>query len=194
MKKLGNIVTDSNYDFGVKYNIVNDKANIIEGIPTIVFGWKIAKEEFGANILRPKISDGLFWGFSNKEKRNRFNESFAFFERYCTKHLLSFVKYNFINLITISDDERRLLSSKPKSSKQIKAYIDGDMVYFCFDDEQTVYGISLLDADYRGLDRNRIMLYLFPKEKTKKISNSDVIDNGLNSIFKEKKYLIPYMA
>ena len=73
MKFIANILTDKPFTNAELYNVVSDKNNLIDGIPTLVIGWEYTKKMFNnANILDWEIDRNTYWTYGKREKRNKY--------------------------------------------------------------------------------------------------------------------------
>jgi hypothetical protein len=57
----------------------------------------------------------------------------------------------------------------------------------------TVYGISLSDIQYLGINKNRILRLLNSNSSNIIVENHDFLSKKMRQIIKEDKILIPYL-
>ena len=111
MKYIANILTNRKFSDCTLYNVVLDKKDLIEGIPTLVIGWEYTKKNFSeANILDWRIDNKTFWTFGNRERRQRYEETIIKFRKYVINNLVKSIKYKYISLIHKDENHYRLNS------------------------------------------------------------------------------------
>lgn len=161
MKILGNILTCGNFSGDSWCNVVENKSNIIETLPTLVIGWDLAKKTYPtASVLDWKINETTFWTFGNRERRHVFEKNVDEFKKMCLEKVISDTKYVFHNVLIATDDENKCFLDKLKSAKSGICSVLNDMAYFSLDNENTVYGLSCRDLEYLGKSKHNFFIWL----------------------------------
>jgi hypothetical protein len=190
MKFVANILTNRIFnDDSELYNVVSTKKELIEGIPTLVIGWEYTKKLYpNANILNWEIGDDIFWTFGNRERRQRYEETLIKFRKYAINKFVKSIRYKFISFI--NDDGynaiRIILSNKINSN----IYIYNDMIYITDIIGKVVYGFSLKEYDYIGMDRKELLKDIFTS-KNNIIDTKDTLSLEIKIALKNHNYVIP---
>lgn len=192
MKKIANILTDGLFENDGLYNVVKEKEDLIEGIPTLVIGWEKTKKLFpSACIIEWKISDDTYWTWGNRERREVQERDLARFRRIAIKEFLTTIKYVFFNVMVSSDMmiEKFLSSLRDERAKYI--FIYNDMIYVYYSGNNNIIGVSLCDVDYIGMDRKVFFRALYGGKNN--VLVKDEIPFKLRNEFKNKSYMFPYL-
>ena len=100
MKFIANILTDKPFTNAELYNVVSDKNNLIDGIPTLVIGWEYTKKMFNnASILDWEIDRNTYWTYGKREKRNRYEENLERFRQMSITRFIKSVNYRYSNIL-----------------------------------------------------------------------------------------------
>lgn len=196
MKKIANILTTSKKvshfnDFEC-YNIVSKKEDLIDGLPTLIIGWKLVNELYDSfDILSWKITDNVYWTFGKRERAEKYESDIIEFEKMIFNNLSDKVKYIFINIFT--DEELKKEVFKKIKDKNISktCYIENDMLFIHFDDD-VVYGLSLRDIDYEGKDRKKILSLVYAESTV--VKNKEFLPYDVRIRLLNIPYIIPYIA
>lgn len=162
MKCIANILTNKPFEDSELYNVTGDSDSLIEGIPTLIVGWEYTKNvRPDANILTWEIDKDTYWTFGKREKRNRYEDCVKKFRELAIKRLIESVKYRYINLLTVDEEEKRAYMGMIRGEKTMYVYICNDMVYVYDDDTREVTGISLRDIIYAGKNPKAILSEIY---------------------------------
>lgn len=190
MEYIANILTNRKFSECELYNVVSDKKDLIEGIPTLVIGWEYTKKKFPeANILDWQIDNKTFWVFGNRERRQRYEETIIKFRKYVINNLVKSIKYKYISLIH-KDENHYRLNSLFKNECELNIYIKNDMIYIASNDKKIVYGVSLKECDYLGIDRKEVLKRIY-QSKNNIINTKDSLSVEIKSDLRNHDYIIP---
>lgn len=182
MNFIGNILTDEQMDHIGPFNITDMEGSLIKGIPTLIIGWERTRKLYPeVSIINWEIESGVtYWTFGEMEKRDRYERDLNRFVEVCVDDVLSRITYIPINLLI--DNTDKCVSVLSESTR---TYVSGTMVY-SYDGLGTVYGVSVDEAKYIGLDIARFI-----------DRNKTILDDGaygkVKAMFRNKKYVIPYI-
>lgn len=192
MRYIANILTNEHFENYPYFNIVDNKDNIIKGLPTLIIGWELTKSLFpNASILDWKINEEWFWTFGRKIRRNRYESDIIRFKKMIFEIVLKSINYEFMDILTMTIDEKKSFCNFIKSNGVKISVIRNDMVFILCEETKNVYGVSLRDIDYKGDDRKQFLkiLYKYTNVITEKI---DIPYESRNLIL-SNQYIIPYI-
>lgn len=194
MKYIANILTNKKFNDNTLYNVVDCKENLIENIPTLVIGWEYTKKMFkNANILNWEIDENTFWTYGNRERRSKYEENLENFKNLALTRLVKSIKYEFLNLLTITKEDREKLCSLVVGGN-INIHINNDIIYILKPETSIVIGISLRDVDYMGKDRKEFLSYFYKNKDNNIISLTDTnIPYDIKNTLYKHSYAIPYL-
>lgn len=194
MKYIANILTNKKFNDNTLYNVVDCKENLIENIPTLVIGWEYTKKMFkNANILNWEIDENTFWTYGNRERRSKYEENLEKFKNLALTRLVKSVKYEFLNLLTITKEDREKLCSLVVGGN-INIHINNDIIYILKPETSIVIGMSLRDVDYMGKDRKEFLSYFYKNKDNNIISLTDTnIPYDIKNALYKHSYAIPYL-
>lgn len=194
MKYIANILTNKKFNDNTLYNVVDCKENLIENIPTLVIGWEYTKKMFkNANILNWEIDENTFWTYGNRERRSKYEENLENFKNLALTRLVKSIKYEFLNLLTITKEDREKLCSLVVGGN-INIHINNDIIYILKPGTSIVIGISLRDVDYMGKDRKEFLSYFYKNKDNNIISLTDTnISYDIKNALYKHSYAIPYL-
>jgi hypothetical protein len=192
MKFIANILTNKPFpDEGI-FNVVSDKANLIEDIPTLVIGWEYTKLNYPqANILEWQIDKTIYWTFGRREKGERYEEAIRKFKELSFKYLKGNIRYEYINLLTKDKGIESLITILTYNN--IKVFISDDMLYLFLDGVQTVYGISIKEYEYLGGSKKQLFNILYSYNNITIVTTNDDIFSEIKPFLKNSKYIVPYL-
>lgn len=196
MKFIANILTNRKFNDCEFYNVVSKKEDLIENIPTLVIGWSFTKELYpDANIITWEIDNNTYWMFNNRERGQKYDEMLKKFRELVIKKFIKSIHYKFFNILTEDYKENNTsLDFMLENCDNLKIYINNDIVYAtceCINqDESWVYGFSLRDYDYLGIDRKKIFNKIY-KSGAKIIDNKDTVSWSIRDSLKNHIYVIP---
>jgi hypothetical protein len=194
MKYIANILTDKKFTDSELYNVVNSKDKLIGDIPTLIIGWGYTKKMYPeANILDWKINDNIFWTYGKREKRNKYEENIDKFKKLSINKFIKSVKYQYYNLLTISEEEKRYIISLLCRDYKTHIYINCDMVYIFDDENNIVIGFSLRDIDYINNSRKKMFNIILRNKNNNVIDIKDTLSYDMKISLNECKYVIPYL-
>jgi hypothetical protein len=194
MKYIANILTDKNFTDSELYNVVSSKDKLIGDIPTLIIGWGYTKKMYPeANILDWKINDNIFWTYGKREKRNKYEENIDKFKKLSINKFIKSVKYQYYNLLTISEEEKKYIISLLCRDCKTYIYINCDMVYIFDDENNIVIGFSLRDIDYINNSRKKMFNIILRNKNNNIIDIKDTLSYDMKISLNECKYVIPYL-
>lgn len=196
---IGNIIT-SDIDNAIPdyVNVVNNKDDIINNLPTLSVGWFKTKEMFGLpnlDVQNKIIDKNIYWTFSKYEKKDIYTEDLNKFYKEIINQLKIKVNYNFISLV----------NCKYKNIKKLIKYIDNneDKIIYVYNyrmvyiyNKNNVYGISLDEVEFIGLNKEKILKRLYKNVNHNfRCTDSEIMimNNDLINDLKENIMLIPYI-
>lgn len=194
---LGRIITKSKTVDTIDFvDITSDKSLVTQNcdIPTLVIGKKNAEEIFGSeniHFLDRKISNNVYWTFAKTERRNEYERDLRDFNNLIISRLNKSIKYKFINIFTESlstiKDFIKLISSN--TFKVV--YISNLQLYVYYDN--VVYGMSLLDLNYIGIKKNKVIDKLKSNPYNKIVMNDYFLTRTMKKCINNSKILVPYV-
>lgn len=195
MKFIANILTDKPFTNAELYNVVSDKNNLIDGIPTLVIGWEYTKKMFNnASILDWEIDRNTYWTYGKREKRNRYEENLERFRQMSITRFIKSVNYRYSNILIADDDEKKHIFSLLDNDKDVLyAYLSNDMVYLFDNIDNSVIGFSLRDIDYLGKDRKRVLSKIYYNKNVQLIDIKDCLTWETKNALRNCSYVIPYL-
>ena len=194
MRYIANILTEKKFSDYELYNVVNDKASLIDGIPTMVIGWEYTKKMFPeANIVDWIIEDGIYWTFGNREKRSVYEERMAKFKELAIDSFIKSINYRFISVITSKKEEIADFIGKVETEGGTTAYYTNGFVYVYIPSSCVVYGLSLREMDYVGKNPKMFLSLLAKEENVSMVSAGENLSNEVRYSFRNRDYIIPYI-
>lgn len=146
-----------------------------------------------ANILDWKINDNIFWTYGKREKRNKYEENVEKFKKASINKFIKSVKYQYYNLLTISEEEKKYIISLLCRDCKTYIYINCDMVYIFDDENNIVIGFSLRDIDYINSSRKKMFNIILRNKNNNIIDIKDTLSYDMKISLNECKYVIPYL-
>ena len=97
---VGNIITSSIIKED-NFKICNDLESINPSIPTLIVGWKNAKEliKEEISILHKKINSNLYWTFSQKERKVDYDKDIVDFKKICYNRIGNNIPYVYLDIL-----------------------------------------------------------------------------------------------
>lgn len=156
-------------------------------LPILISGWTKVKELYPKQkITNKKISNNIFWTFSEKEKRTENLNDIINFKKHCIDTLNSKYKYYFLNPFDIKFSHlKNLIDRINKTSGEKICFFDGKHFFVLI--ENYIFGINIDFLEYTKISSKKIKNWL--KLKNFKIFEDSDIFN-IEDI-SNKKYLIP---
>lgn len=179
--KIGNIVSNTPLKVGEEFNIVDSLDDIIEGIPTLIVGHSIVKENFGEdlNFVEREV-DGIFWTFTMDELKKHHIIDLDIFIEHCFQHSVENINYIFVDPIQYSRKKMKKIIDKIKSIDEPISYLSEKNMLYIFG-ENLIFGIDLKLIKYLGIDDNKI------KSRAKSMSKAFL--EGSEILIEYKNYL-----
>jgi hypothetical protein len=192
---IGRIISNKeNIDTLDFVDVTKNIGSIDNFIPTLIIGKKKADEIYGKEnikVLDKKITDNVSWTFDKVERRNEYERDLKAFNDSLIKTIKKNIKYEFFNIYIEPISRIKKLISFIKSPKIKYIYIFNDHIYMYYNN--IVYGISLSDIQYLGINKNRILRLLNSNSSNIIVENHDFLSKKMRQIIKEDKILIPYL-
>lgn len=192
MTYIANILTKSKSGFCSLFNKTCSIHGLIDGIPTLIVGWEFTKEMYpDADILNWKINDNVYWTFGNRERRNVYEERLADFTSMAADRFSSSVRYEYINLLTADECEKKKILDMMDARDRTAYMIKNDIVYL-YNGDGVVIGFSLRDIRYKNRKTDNVLHRISVNDANEKI-DTDTIDNEILFRFKNRIYLMPVL-
>lgn len=191
---IANILTaNKKFDTLDFINKIYNKDEINPNIPTLIIGYKNAKDYCGDNfnILKKQISDNVYWTFSKTEKRIEYDNDLEEFYRLVFKTIVKNIKYTFFNIFTFSLTKKKSLINFINSKKTKYVYIVDDFIYILHGNK--VVGLSLYDIEYLGIEREKILSRLKDNKSNIFIENTKFLSYKIKKYIGDNNILIPYL-
>lgn len=192
---IGRIISNKeNIDTLDFVDVTKNIGSIDNFIPTLIIGKKKAEEIYGKEnikVLDKKITNNVSWTFDKVERRNEYERDLKAFNDSLIKTIKKNIKYEFFNIYIEPISRIKKLISFIKSPKIKYIYIFNDHIYMYY--KNIVYGISLSDIQYLGINKNRILRLLNSNSSNIIVENHDFLSKKMRQIIKEDKILIPYL-
>ena len=195
MKELGYIVCDKplkRMNLCLKVIGLSDFKERDITMPTLIVGWENAKLLLGEkfNILENKVNDTLYWCFYKNEKRTIYDRVMNEFIRNIVLNLHKQIPYKSINIFRLDkSDVKNLLKSFYEIEQTV--FISDKTIYVY--NKKLIYGISIEELEYFGIRKERIINILMKFDKTKVFLDEKQLDYTVRYMFKDFKYLFPYL-
>ena len=194
MNIIANILTDKKFVTGDDYNVVNDRKDIKDGLPTLVIGWEFTKSQYpDVDITDWKIDENTFWTFGSREKRNEYDMRLEKFNSLVVDRVVKSVEYCPFNLITSSKDEKVEVYKKIDSPAEKYIYYSDNMAFIYFPNMKVVFGIYLRELDYIGKNVKQFLSKLeeSPNHTLLNIKASENIPNYMWKVLRNRQYVVP---
>ena len=148
MRYIGRIITNTKIDDVSEFIEVTEDSSSIVGnetkIPTLIVGYKRAQEICGdVKILKRKIGKNLYWTFSKRERRVDYDQDIVTFQKTVSDFLLKCCKYEYVDVMTCSEETRNTLVGKVLDAGMHKVIYESPTMYYMYvPSEGKVYGVS----------------------------------------------------
>lgn len=156
-----NIVSTSNrVDFGFKFNKCKSMEEIDKSLPTMVIGYKLAKETIkGFNILTKCYPEqNVRWTYLKTEKRTDYDKDLNAFQNNVIKDITNKVKYKLVDVIKLNTEEKEIIWKKFLSDNKKTIYDYYNKFLFVYvKEENIVYGLPLTTCRYLGKNTDKIL-------------------------------------
>ena len=192
---IGRIISkNKNIDTLDFVDVTENIGSIDNFIPTLIIGKKKAEDIYGKEnikVLDKKITDNVSWTFDKVERRNEYERDLKAFNDSLIKTIKRNIKYEFFNIYIEPISRIKKLISFIKSPKIKYIYIFNNHIYMYYNN--IVYGISLSDIEYLGINKNRILKLLNSNSSNIIIENNDFLSKKMKQTIKDDKILVPYL-
>lgn len=175
-------------------DVTDNHGSIDNFIPTLIIGKKKAEEIYGkekVKVLDKRITHNVSWTFDKIERRNEYERDLKEFNDSLIKTVRKNIKYDFFNIYIEPLSRIKKLISFIKSPKVKYIYIFNNHIYMYY--QNIVYGISLNDIEYLGINKKRILRLLKTNNSNIIIENNDFLSPKMKQIIKDDKILVPYL-
>ena len=192
MRKIANILTKNLFNDKIFYNVVDNKSDLIAGLPVLCVGFDFTKKNYpNFDRINMKIDNMTSWTYGPREKRNIYESRLKSFIDFSIKEFESKIDYEYVNVVSdgICSDKFNLVTGiVNKSQDKPVSFIYNGVVYI-YDNNYKVYGISIREMQYIGEDVKPFLKNLY--QHTNVVTNKDSIPLDVRILFNGKDYLIP---
>jgi len=191
MRKIANILTKNLFNDKIFYNVVENKNDIIRGLPVLCVGVDFTKKNYpNFNRINMKIDELTSWTYGPREKRNIYESRLKLFISDAIEKFKSNINYRYVNVI-VDKDSKEFSTVKEMSNsgdKKVISFIYNGVIYM-YDNINTVYGVSIREMSYIGIDVKSFLRNMYLN--TTVITNKDSIPLDVRILFNGCDYLIP---
>ena len=193
MKYIANILTNSKLDISSFFHITSNFEEIDKTLPTLIIGWGEVKKLFPEqNILKNEIEENLYWTFSKREKRYKYEQDLENFIKKVTDNINNKINYHFFNYL-LANANKRVSFINYINKGFCSIYYNSRFLYiYCIKDEITL-GISLKDLNYIGINSKDFINSLLNQNNNIICDNLKCIDNNLFNLIKDNVKIIAYL-
>ena len=193
MQPIANILTKNLFSDKTLYNVVEKKDDLIEGIPTLCVGLEMTKKNYpNFNLLDMNIDEMTKWTYGPREKRNVYESRLSKFIFDSKIKFVKGIKYIYVNILTEgfkSDNFLRVKYLITNTDIKTTSFINNGVVYLYDKDSNTVFGVSIREFSYMGVDSNAFLRLVY--KNTRVISGKDSLPLDIRILFSDYKYAIP---
>ena len=175
-----------------------DDIRITNEIPTLIVSKKLAEKLYGkenVKVLNKTICENIFWTYSKMENRLQFENEIKNFRDNVTKSIFENIHY--VNFSIFIEPLHRIKDFIRFLNNSTKKYIflENDQLYIYANNSKvsSIVGLSLLDCEYIGIDKKKILMKINSKKNNVLFTRKHIVDYNLKQITNEKKYIIPYL-
>jgi hypothetical protein len=155
MKKIANIVSQTNITVSNLFNVVKTMDECIHGLPTLVMDYDYINKNYpDFDILEFEIIPNLYWTFSRRQKRDKHDEDLQIFINKVYSDLLKGVTYFYLDFINYQYKTIIRAIRKIYNFNKIFVYEYNEMLYIYVDN--IVFGIDLKLLRYMGFNTEKI--------------------------------------
>ena len=193
MQPIANILTKNLFSDKTLYNVVEKKDDLIGGIPTLCVGLEMTKKNYpNFNLLDMNIDEMTKWTYGPREKRNVYESRLSKFIFDSKIKFVKGIKYIYVNILTEgfkSDNFLRVKYLITNTDIKTTSFINNGVVYLYDKDSNTVFGVSIREFSYMGVDSNAFLRLVY--KNTRVISGKDSLPLDIRILFSDYKYAIP---
>jgi hypothetical protein len=155
MKKIANIVSQTNISVSNLFNVVTTMDEIIHGLPTLIMDYEYVNKHYpDFDIMDISLGNNLYWTFSRRQKRDKHAEDLDFFINKVYIDLLKGVSYFYLDFINYENKTIRRAIKKMINFKTMTTYAHGEMLYIY--GENLVFGVDLKLLKFMGYNVDKI--------------------------------------
>jgi hypothetical protein len=193
MKYICNIVTKSKIDYSKFFKVTSNFSSIDTSIPTLIIGWSLVKDLYpNQSILENKITDNIYWTFSKREKRYKYEDDLNKFIKLVLNHIEIKSNYIFYNYILSSYQRKNSFLDYIKN-RQCSIYYNSRFLYIYVISDGVTIGISLNDLNYIGIEPQFFIKKISSNPETIICSNLQCIDQDSYFLIKDNTKIIAYL-
>lgn len=193
MQPIANILTKNLFNDKVLYNVVDKKCDLIKGIPTLCVGVEMTKKNYpNFSVLDMNIDEETMWTYGPREKRNIYESRLSKFIFYSINKFVKGIKYKYVNIITEgfnSENFNRVRFLIKNVKQKTTSFISNGVVYVYDKENSVVFGISIREFSYLGVDSNAFLRLVY--KNTIVIQGKDTLSLDVRILFSDYKYVIP---
>jgi hypothetical protein len=183
MEYIANIITKGKIKNSLFFNITSDFNNINKNIPTLIIGWEETKKLFpNQNILDNKINEHIYWTFSKREKRHKYESDMNSFLEEVLSFFNKSVNYHFFNYILSTEDKKNNFI-KYINKGNCSIYKNSRFLYIYNSIDKITLGISLKDLYYIGVNIKEFIEKL-------NVNKNNLICENINFLDEESFFFI----
>lgn len=194
MKYIANIVSKTSQDVSSFFNVVKDIEDIVQGLPTLIIGWELTKSFFpDQDILESKVTDNIYWTFSKREKRYRYEQELEKFIARILVELKTSVHYIFFNYM-ISPPQKRESFHLYLDRGDNYIYLNSRFIYIYNKRDEITFGVSLCDIRYIGIDEDSFISSLNRMGNNHIVKDMSFIDEKSLPFIKDNVKAVAYLS
>lgn len=194
---LGQVITKNKAFESLDFiNVTSDKVTGDKPIYTLVIGKKLAETLYGkenVHILDKRINDTTWWTYAKNEKHKEYDEGIDKFNSEIVKSLKRNIKYEFLNVLTEDLSKIKAFITFMKGAYKKVVYCSYDHLYVYRKSNNTVYGISLSDMRYIGIDTIKAIDKIKMNPNNTVITDNDFLSSKTREYIGNDEKLIPYL-
>lgn len=193
MKYIGNIITKNKLEVSEFFNVTEDFSKVDIKIPTLIIGWAKVKELFpDQDILNSKIDENVYWTFSKREKRYKYEQDIEAFMSNTIQKIEDNVNYKFFNYLTAAPEKRKGFVDFVNRGG-CYMYHNSRFLYVYNPNSKMTIGISLMDLRYAGV-KIKSFISMLNIDGNNFITNSlDFIDENSFILLKDNIKVAAYL-
>lgn len=157
MKKIGNILTNSNSSYPEYFNVSNT-LDFSNDLPTLIIGFDLTFELYKdkVNANNNKLDDNLYWTFLKSENRSKYEQQLELFITDCILYQVNKSSYIFVDLIHTPPKKLIKIAKKILTLSNPISLVYYDMIYIY--GENLIFGVDLSLCQFVGLDSDKIFV------------------------------------
>lgn len=141
---IANIVYNRKFECPDNINIVKTFEEADKRLPTLVIGWKAARDVIGNefDITEKIYNDRLHWTFAMTENRNEFEHDIPEFIKYAHQYLVKDISYQLVDPIQEKDEFISRTVKNISKIKELTGYIHKNGMIYIYGNK-TIFGFDL---------------------------------------------------